>query len=262
MVVHNLLLPFDVWLMNHVCLTERLPFFYFVLLLAYFCHFASVIWLFVPVMVLAFSYFLCPCLYSCCSRPCLHTASLSFFLNAALWHLFIPLHFLSACPINLLVCLCPIFPYLPAVILCFVSFICGSHQTLAPDWFSCEQGCSGGPGTSSPGFEAPSHPVHCLLVPPTYKQKMHTLFPLPTLFLLKIKRIYMIFTFSCQSQTNPLSEFLVVIELSIKSVQFLIFIKIYLAAEQCARNKGCAFVQGVHVSYTHILWQQEANASP
>lgn len=74
--------------------------------------------------------------------------------------------FLSALIINLPVCLCPIFPYLPAVILCFVSFICGSHQTLAPDWFSCEQGCSGGPGTSSPGFEAPSHPVHRFSDPP------------------------------------------------------------------------------------------------
>lgn len=54
-----------------------------------------------------------------------------------------------------------IFPYLPAVALCFISFMCGSHQTLAPDWFSCEQGCSGGPGTSSAGFEDPSRPLHC-----------------------------------------------------------------------------------------------------
>ena len=78
------------------------------------------------------------------------------------WHFFIPLHFfLSASLINLSVCWCPIFPYLPAVILCFLSFICGSHQTLAPDWFSCEQGCSGGPGTSSLSFEAPSHPGQC-----------------------------------------------------------------------------------------------------
>lgn len=95
-------------------------------------------------------------------------------VNIALWHFFIPLHFfLSAYPINLLVCLCPIFPYLPAVILCFVSFICGSHQTLEPDWFSCEQGCSGGPGTSSPGFEDPSHPVHCFSDPPTQHTLTH-----------------------------------------------------------------------------------------
>lgn len=34
-----------------------------------------------------------------------------------------------------------------------------SHQTLAPDWFSCEQGFGGGPRTSSPGFEDLSSPV-------------------------------------------------------------------------------------------------------
>lgn len=221
--------PSVVRLMDHVCLI-----FDFVLLLAYFCHFASLILLFVPVVVLAFSYFLCPCLYSCCSRPCLHTASLSFFLNAALWHLFIPLHFLSACPINLLVCLCPIFPYLPAVILCFVSFICGSHQTLAPDWFSCEQGCSGGAGTSSPGFEAPSHPVQCLLAPPTYKHKKCTPsfhFPLSPLFLLKIKKnIYDFYIFMSESN-KPTFRISCCYWVEQKS-----FIKIYLAAERCVQN--------------------------
>lgn len=46
--------------------------------------------------------------------------------------------------INLSVRLSPIFSNLPAVSLCLLSFIRGSHQTLSPDWFSCEQGCSGG----------------------------------------------------------------------------------------------------------------------
>lgn len=97
-----------------------------------------------------------------------------------------PLHtstcFLSACAINLSVWLYPIFPYLPADILCFISFICGSHQTLAPDWFPCEQGCSGGPGTSSAGFEAPSHPVHCPQTP-TPPSNTH---PLPHLWVWEI----------------------------------------------------------------------------
>lgn len=66
-----------------------------------------------------------------------------------------------------------IFPYLPAVALCFISFMCGSHQTLAPDWFSCEQGCSGGPGTSSAGFEDPSRPLRCPRHPTTLKTLSH-----------------------------------------------------------------------------------------
>lgn len=56
--------------------------------------------------------------------------------------------------INLSVRLSPISPDLPAVSLCLLSFIRGSHQTLPPDWFSCEQGCSGG------DFENHSHHVH------------------------------------------------------------------------------------------------------
>lgn len=129
-------------------------------------------------------------------------------VKVAFWHLFIPQHvFLSACAINLSVWLYSIFPYLPAVFLCFISFICGSHQTLTPDWFPCEQGCSGGPGTSSAGFEAPSHPVHY----PQNTPNQHT-HPLPHLWLWEVGKYQNTanMTLLCREQTNPFNLDLVV----------------------------------------------------
>lgn len=90
-------------------------------------------------------------------------------LNVAHWHIFTPQTF-SYLPYPLIsfsVC-APSFPISPLSF--FVSFLL--HQTLAPDRFSCEQGCSGGQGTSSPGFEAPSHPVDH--PPPNHYRNTHT----------------------------------------------------------------------------------------
>lgn len=94
-----------------------------------------------------------------CPRQWLWPSGTSSYLHT--FYLPVPLISRSDCP--------SIFPYLPAVALCFISFMCGSHQTLAPDWFSCEQGCSGGPGTSSVGFEDPSRPLHCPSHPDHFK---------------------------------------------------------------------------------------------
>lgn len=164
------------WLMDCVCLTERHFVFYFVLLLTCICQSDGLIFFFCLLFIIIFpkitpSSWL---LFHILAFACPDTVALSLFgKHCPLALLHTSTFFLSAYPINLPVCLCPIFPYLPAVILCFVSFICGSHQTLEPDWFSCEQGCSGGPGTSSPGFEDPSHPVHCFSDPPTQHTLTH-----------------------------------------------------------------------------------------
>lgn len=158
------------WLMDRIRLTDRLcPSF----TLSTYLHVSVNQFLIIlfPNVFLASPCLLFPCLYTWCVL--LRYFITVLFASGTSPYLYI---FLSAPLINLSVCLCPIFQYLPAVILCFLSFICGSHQTLAPDWFSCEQGCSGGPGTSSLSFEAPSHPGHWFSDPPPSPTK-HLLLP-------------------------------------------------------------------------------------
>ena len=114
-------------------------------------------------------------------------------------YLLFPLISLSVCALSF---------HIPAVTLCFVPFICGSHQTLAPDWFSCEQGCSRGPGTSSPGFITPSHPVHSFFGPPgpshntqhTHTHTTHTLCPLSA-------TLAKHFTCHVRGKNNPYQQF-------------------------------------------------------